>query len=296
MRRAWWVVLPLLAGGAGTAVALLVGDRRIITSETALAWVWLAVGVAGSLVLLVVALVRWRLRAAHESGRVRGLAEGVENQSRLLARLDHELKNPITAILAGVTNLEPSQPAAASIRTQAERLSRLLTDLRRLGELRSIRLETSSIDLEALVDEVLEAVRELPEAAERTVAVAFPRAPRPLPRVTGDPDLLFLALYNLVTNAIKYSSTGDAIDVRGFEEDGRSVVEVADAGRGIPEADQERVWEELARGSTTTDVPGSGLGLPFVRAIVERHGGAVQLRSRAREGTLVRVSLPTERG
>lgn len=295
MRRAW-VALPLALGAAATVAAVLVGDRRVIASETSIAWLWLALGIAGTAGLLVIGLVRWRLRVAAESGRRRGLAEGVENQSRLLARLDHELKNPITAILAGVTNLEPSQPAVASIRTQAERLSRLLTDLRRLGEVRSAHLEMSSIDLEALIDEVIEAVLELPEATERSVAVAFPRAPRPLPRVTGDADLLFLALYNLVANAVKYSAPGDAIDVRGLEEAGTSVIEVADAGRGIPEADQDRVWEEFARGSEAADVPGSGLGLPFVRAIVERHGGTVELRSRAREGTLVRVSLPITRG
>lgn len=295
MRRAW-IALPLAVGIAATVVALAVGDRRIVTSETSIAWLWLALGVAVTTALLVIELVRWRLRVAAGSGRRRGLAEGVENQSRLLARLDHELKNPITAILAGVTNLEPSQPAVASIRSQAERLSRLLADLRRLGEVRSARLEATSIDLETLIDEVIEAVLELPEAAERSVAVAFPRAPRPLPPVTGDADLLFLALYNLVANAVKYSAAGDAIDVRGIEEEGRAVIEVADTGRGIPEADQERVWEELARGSEAADVPGSGLGLPFVRAIVERHGGTVHLRSRAREGTLVRVSLPLGRG
>lgn len=294
MRRLW-VALPLALGAAATVVALVVGDRRVIASETSLAWVWLALGIVGSAALLLVVLVQWRLRVTAEAGRRRGLAEGVQSQSRLLSRLDHELKNPITAILAGVTNLEPSQPAAASIRTQAERLSRLLTDLRRLGEVRSAALELSRIDLETLIEEVIEAVRELPEAAERSVAVAFPRAPRPLPRVMGDADLLFLALYNLVANAVKYSSPGDAIDVRGLEEAGTSVIEVADAGRGIPEADQARVWEEFARGTEATDVPGSGLGLPFVRAIVERHGGTVELRSRAREGTLVRVSLPIGR-
>jgi two-component system OmpR family sensor kinase len=110
--------------------------------------------------------------------------------------------------------------------------------------------------------------------------------------VRGDRDLLFLALYNLVSNALKYSSAGDTIEVRGSEREGGVMIEVADTGRGIPDHEHTQVWEELARGRTTLDVPGSGLGLPFVRAIVERHSGQVQLSSRPGEGTAVRVALP----
>jgi two-component system OmpR family sensor kinase len=139
---------------------------------------------------------------------------------------------------------------------------------------------------------VVDALADLPEAAERTVTLGFPRAPRRLPPVFADADLLFLALYNLLANAVKYSSAGDTIEVRGAEDDGIVTIEIADTGMGIPEDEQSVVWEELTRGSEARVVPGSGLGLPFVRAIVQRHGGSVELRSRPQEGTLVRVSLP----
>jgi two-component system OmpR family sensor kinase len=292
-----WVLaaIPVVAGIVATAISLAAGDTRVVESQTALAWVWVVVGAAASIALLGVLLVRRRIAREHERGRVAGVTAQLDDQARLLARLDHELKNPITAILAGVSNLDATEPAVTTIQAQASRLARLLTDLRKLAELRTVELELTPIDLESLAAEVVDALAELPEAADRTISLSFPRAPRPLPAVLGDPDLLFLALYNLLANAVKYSSPGDTIEVRGAEGDGVATIEIADTGMGIPEEEQAVVWEELSRGREARGVPGSGLGLPFVRAIVQRHGGSVELRSRAREGTLVRVSLPLRR-
>jgi two-component system OmpR family sensor kinase len=67
---------------------------------------------------------------------------------------------------------------------------------------------------------------------------------------------------------------------------------VADTGPGIPEDETPRVWDELHRGRAARGIPGSGLGLALVRAIVERHGGQVTIRSRLGQGTVVRVRLP----
>ena len=71
------------------------------------------------------------------------------------------------------------------------------------------------------------------------------------------------------------------------------VIEVADTGPGIPEDEVESVWDELYRGKGARGVPGSGLGLALARAIIERHGGQIRLRSRAGQGTVVTVRLPT---
>jgi two-component system OmpR family sensor kinase len=71
-------------------------------------------------------------------------------------------------------------------------------------------------------------------------------------------------------------------------------IEVADTGPGIPQEELPRAWEELYRGQGAQGVPGSGLGLALVRAIVERHGGQVTLRSRAGQGTVVTMRLPVQ--
>ena len=69
-------------------------------------------------------------------------------------------------------------------------------------------------------------------------------------------------------------------------------LEVADTGTGIPDDEADQVWDELVRGSAARGVPGSGLGLSLVRAVVARHGGGCELRSRPGEGTVIRVRLP----
>jgi two-component system OmpR family sensor kinase len=119
------------------------------------------------------------------------------------------------------------------------------------------------------------------------------RVPWPPPAVEADSDLIYLALYNLLGNALKFSDPDDAILVRAFE-DGRWVaVEIADSGQGIPAAEQPHVFDELYRGQLARGLPGSGLGLSLVRAIVERHGGQLSLRSRLGQGTVVTMRLPT---
>ena len=285
-----WVLatLPVVFGAALTAYAVLTGDRRELVVVHSVPWLWLGVGFLVSAVILLALLAGRSRRRAAEAAYRAGAEAQRENQARFLSRLDHELKNPLTAIRAGMSNLDAQSPVVASIDSQVMRLSRLITDLRKLAELRAVALEFAPVDLAALAAEVRDALAD----ESREITLGFPRAPRPLPSVRGDYDLLFLALYNLVANATKYSTPGDTIEVRGFESDGWVTVEVADTGRGIPSDELDRVWEELSRGREALDVPGSGLGLPFVKAIIERHGGSVQMESRAREGTLVRVRLP----
>jgi len=285
-----WVlaILPVVFGAALTAYAVLTGDRRELVVVHSVAWLWFGVGFLVSAVIMLALWARRSRRSAAENAYRAGSDAQRENQARFLSRLDHELKNPLTAIRAGMSNLDAQSPVVASIDSQVMRLSRLITDLRKLAELRAVALEFAPVDLAALAAEVRDALAD----DAREITLGFPRAPRPLPSVRGDYDLLFLALYNLVANATKYSTPGDTIEVRGSESDGWVTVEVADTGRGIPSDEIDRVWEELSRGREALDVPGSGLGLPFVKAIIERHGGSVQMESRAREGTLVRVRLP----
>lgn len=120
----------------------------------------------------------------------------------------------------------------------------------------------------------------------------MPQVPWNLSTIAGDSDLLFLAIHNLLDNALKYTKDGDAIELRAYERDHRVLVEVADTGAGIPEKDIPHVWDELYRSDAVHGTPGSGLELPLVRAIIERHGGTVSLRSREGQGTVVTVSMP----
>jgi two-component system OmpR family sensor kinase len=104
--------------------------------------------------------------------------------------------------------------------------------------------------------------------------------------------LLLLALHNLIDNALKFTRPGDTIEVRASEDGSAVVIEVADTGPGIPEAELPHVWEELYRGERARGVPGSGLGLALVRAIIDQHRGRIVMRSLVNQGTVITLWLP----
>ena len=101
-----------------------------------------------------------------------------------------------------------------------------------------------------------------------------------------------MAIHNLLDNALKFTRSGDKVEVRAFEDGAGVVIEVADTGPGLAEAELPYVWDELYRGQATRGVPGSGLGLALVRAVVARHAGQATLRSRVGQGTVVTIRLP----
>jgi two-component system OmpR family sensor kinase len=113
-----------------------------------------------------------------------------------------------------------------------------------------------------------------------------------LPKVEGDPDLLFLAVHNLVMNALKFSARGDMVEVRAHEQGNHVLIEVADTACGIPNEEAPHIWDELYRGQGARGTPGSGLGLALVRMIVDRHQGHVEMRSRMGQGSVFTVRLP----
>ncbi len=234
-----------------------------------------------------------------EGRHIQSLVEIAKERRRFLGRLDHELKNPLTAILAALANLRSAESAdereqsVVSIEAQMSRMRTLVGDLRKLADLEVREIELSPIDTAKLLQETYELIQEQEEAQTRAWTLSIPQAPWPLPYVMADRDLLFLAVYNLIDNALKFTHPGDTIELRAYEDDTSVMIEVADTGPGIPEGDLPRVWEELYRGESSQGIPGSGLGLALVRAILLRHKGDVTVRSRPGQGTVFSMQLPT---
>ena len=303
MRWRWGLaVIPILAGlvlaSLLTNVAALANP--ILNLRVDLGTAGLIAG--ASLSLMIVAGLGLREWAAvrHRRRLIDVRSQATDERRRFLQRLDHELKNPLTAIRAGLANVagaaiaESERVALATVEAQVLRLSRLTSDLRKLAELETRPLERSSVDIAELIQEAVTLLHERPGADTRQLTLTLPQAPWPLPPVPGDWDLLFLMTYNLLDNALKFSRSGDTIEARAFEDGAFVVIEVADTGPGIPEEEAPRVWEELYRGEGARRMPGSGLGLALVRAIAERHGGSVGLRSRVEIGTVVTIRLPSK--
>jgi two-component system OmpR family sensor kinase len=254
----------------------------------------LLAGVLGS-ILCILCVVAWTwAQRANRSALRRSREEQAEAHQRFIRRLDHELKNPLTAIRAGLANV-PEQTASSAlvtVKTQVDRLARLTADLRKLADLETQPVEREPVELGQLLNEVVELAQERRYPPARPIHLHLPRAPWPLPPIAGDRDLLFLALHNLVDNACKFCSPDATIEIRAFE-DGRSImVEVADTGPGVCEDELPHLTEELYRGSAARSVEGSGLGLALVRAIVNRHDGTMTIRSRLGQGTLVALRFP----
>lgn len=285
------IFAPLLPG---LILRFLSFGQRTVTLQAMVSDWLLAVGGIITMVSLgFTAVWLWQQRRSAQA-QAQLHDEAVADHRRFMQRLDHELKNPLQAIRAAVANLRSGADVSALgvVDMQAKRLSRLTADLRKVSEMDERPLDMRQVDLDMLLRELFQLIEEREEAADRRLSLMLPEAPWPLPSINGDWDLLYLALYNLLDNALKYSQAGSRIEVRGRENEGQVEIEVADTGVGIAPDALPHIWDELYRADRTRGISGSGLGLALTRAIIERHGGTVSAASRVGQGTSIQVELP----
>jgi signal transduction histidine kinase len=199
--------------------------------------------------------------------------------SRLRTRLERALANPC----AGASQSEAIRGAI----DEADRLLATFNALLRIAELESgARLDHSApVDL----SEVARSAAELYEPVAEEKGFALSVVAEPGVRMTGDWHLLSQAVANLLDNALKYAGGGQ-IELRVFHKDGQAILEVADHGPGIPEADRQSVLDRFVRLEPSRTTPGNGLGLSLVRAIARRHDGSVTLEDN-RPGLRVRLQF-----
>lgn len=222
-----------------------------------------------------------------------------DQQRQFLSMVSHEFRTPLAIIDSAAQLLAlraervgPDMLERLSvIRTSVQRLTGLidahLTDERLHS--RSLILECREVDLSGLIRTAVEPFRIA--YPTRSFRVDLNGAPD---RLVADGHLLGLVLSNLLNNAVKYSGPAAPVTVRGGCDGGMAVIEVTDHGRGIPEQEIPRLFDRFYRGTTSSGVAGSGLGLHTVQQIVMLHGGAVTVDSTVGEGTTVRAVLPLE--
>ena len=298
MTRYLLALIPLLLG-VGLAVVWQAGEvaNPVLYLRADVGTAFLLLGITGAVVSLAAVAAAERRRAAVARAARQAAEEEAESRRRFMRRLDHEVKNPLTAMRAALANMNGNldESTMRSMRNQVDRMARLSADLRKLTDLEIQPLEQDDVDLAALLADLVEIAQSRPDAATRRVILAVPQAPWPLAPVPGDRDLLFLAFHNLVDNAFKFSNDGATIEIRAYEDGSGVAVEVADTGPGVPPDELPHLGEELYRASAAVGVEGSGLGLALVRAIVTRHHGTLSIRSRPGQGTVVTVRLPGAR-
>ncbi|HEU0218861.1 MAG TPA: ATP-binding protein [Stellaceae bacterium] len=235
--------------------------------------------------------------------------EALETAGRLktefIANVSYELRTPLNAIIGFAEilaneyfgTLTPRQlDYSRGILDSSHRLMSLINDILDLATIKAgyMTLETGEVDIHDMLESVLTLTRE--RARNQNLDLSF-HCPDDIGSIAADDRRLRQALFNLISNAIKFTPPGGSIRVeaeREVEPGGDELVlTVADTGVGIPVADQERVFEKFERGDPTLAQTGAGLGLSLVKSLIELHGGTVTIESSPGNGTIVRCHLPT---
>ena len=222
------------------------------------------------------------------------------------SNVTHELKTPLSSIQGaaelirdGIARPEDVPDFAGRIYDEARHMTELVNDILTLSKLdesersgdQSLLGSLEPVDLGHTVREV--ASRLAPVAEDAGVTLTATGEPCV---VRGLPHLLDELVYNLCDNAIRYNHEGGFVDVSARVEDGRAVVVVADSGRGIPAAQQAKVFERFYRvdSSRSRDTGGTGLGLAIVKHAAALHGAELTLDSEEGRGTTICVRFPAE--
>jgi PAS domain S-box-containing protein len=222
-------------------------------------------------------------------------------KDEFISLVSHELRTPLTSIRGylellldgGAGELTDDQSRFLSVVDRnSKRLMHLVGDLLFLAQVEAgkLQLELGDVNLDDVVSESVEAAK--PIADEKGVELRA--SLEPTPSMLGDRGRLAQVLDNLVSNAIKFTSEGGSVQVNLSAMGDEALLEVVDTGIGIAVEEQDQLFDRFFRSSEATEraIPGTGLGLTIVKAIVERHEGSIEVESAAGHGTTMRVRLP----
>jgi signal transduction histidine kinase len=213
----------------------------------------------------------------------------------------HELRTPLTSIRAlaelmlddAEMDVAQRQQFLGIVVAETERLSRLVSQVLDMAKIESGHAEwhNAEIDLPALLTQAVRTTAELFRERGAEVTLHLPEQLQPL---RADPDRLTQVLLNLLSNAAKFTPReGGRVDVRLTADDEGVRVEVQDNGPGVPVDQQSLVFEKFRQGGDASNrPPGTGLGLPISRQIVEHFGGRMWLRSEGGQGACFGFDLP----
>lgn len=230
------------------------------------------------------------------------LKEYEELKSDMISLMSHELRTPLTSIngfaelLTADEDLsEQAKEFVTIIANESQRLSRMINTFLAVTKLqRTDRQEVLKIPLR--LDEVVkETIASLQKDARKRRIRLIEQPTQRLPPVAADKSMITQAVKNLVSNAIKYSPERTTVTVSTALEAEAVRLSVEDRGYGIPAEARDRVWEKfyrVVREGQEKDEESTGLGLSFVREVVEQHGGTVNLDSEVGRGSKFSFTLP----
>lgn len=219
------------------------------------------------------------------------------NRREFTANVSHELKTPLQGIIGsaelienGMVKPEDMPRFIGHIRKEASRLVTLIEDILRLSQLDEGRqMPSEQVDLFELAEEVRSVLEGACEAKHINMKLMGEHV-----SIDGVKRLLYEIIYNLCDNAVKYNNEGGIADIDISVDEKNAYITVRDSGIGIPQDQQERVFERFYRvdKSHSKESGGTGLGLSIVKHAVSYHNGTVSMKSEPGNGTEIRVALP----
>ena len=222
----------------------------------------------------------------------------LQEKASFLANVSHDLKTPLQVIIGNAEILRSDLPIEEreaflqDVLDNSNFLLALITDLLDASALEADQLQLTEdvIDIEAMLERVLSMARRLPNGSDRRFHMAIDEGHR---AVRADPMRLQRLLLNIVSNAVKFTSSNGSIAVKTRPDDeGDLVIEIDDDGCGIDPGMMKRVFEPFVMGGVAE---GSGLGLHIAKGLAELHGADLTLASELGSGTKARLRLPKSR-
>lgn len=249
--------------------------------------------------LNLVAIALERVRTEEAANRAEVARQSEEFKSTLLDAIAHEFKTPLTSIKAASSSMlaESNRLTAehrelvSIIDEETAHLNLLVSEAVQMSQIDAgkLRLERQLLPLPDLLRKLLDSFGARTEGRAIHLEVAGD-----LPPVFVDPDLISLALRQIVDNGLKYSPPGSPIEIGAARRGDRITIWIRDGGPGIPERERERVFDKFYRRQGVKDqVPGSGLGLYIAREILRAHGGDIRIEDAPGRGAEIRLDLPS---
>jgi two-component system sensor histidine kinase KdpD len=242
-----------------------------------------------------------RARLNRENALASVAREGEKVQAALLSSLSHDLRTPLASITGAVTTLRqlgdklPAETRAdllESIEEEAARLSRFVANLFDMTRIEAgiTRAKREPLDLAAIIERSVARAQRLHPDLQIDISLA-----PDLPKAMGDAVLLEQVLFNVLDNARKYGGADLPVALFARTEEGMALISVTDHGKGIPEADLEKIFDKFYRRAKGDGRPaGTGLGLSIARGLMTAMGGTIKATSPAirKRGTRMTLRLP----